>query len=71
MSDLVRDLLSLADRLERHRLEQRDHVLIRRETRAGDGPIRHPEPVRRKESLRGAHSASQRASVWNWKSKGT
>jgi hypothetical protein len=66
----VHDLIELAQRLE-HCRSSPPGTLIRREQRVRDGPNRHPEPLARKESLRGAHSASQRASVWNWKSKGT
>jgi hypothetical protein len=69
MNDGIRDLIEIAQRLE-HCRSCPPGPLIRREPRARDGPRRYPEPLRRKESRSGAHSASQRASVWNWKSKG-
>ncbi len=58
MNDEIHDLIELALRLDHHRLEQRDHVLIRREPRARDGPRRYPEPLRRKESHHGPPGAS-------------
>jgi hypothetical protein len=71
MTDAIHDLIELAARLEHCRLEQRDHVLIRREPRARDGPIRHPEPLRSETRRSGAHSASQHGSrPIDYRSKG-
>jgi hypothetical protein len=59
MTDEIRSLLELALRLEHHHLEQRDHVLIRRELRDRDGPTRYPEPLRRNETLTGPNKRSE------------
>ena len=67
----IHDLFELALRLEHHRLEQRDHVLIHREQRVRDGPRRHQDPLWRKESLSGAKNASHdEKPTFNWRSKG-
>ncbi len=54
----IHDLIELALRLE-HCRSLPPGLLRHREPRARDGPRRYPEPLRRKESLRRAHSASE------------
>jgi len=54
----VHDLIEIAQRLE-HRRSSPPGPLIRRETRARDGPKRYPEPLARKESRHGHPGASQ------------
>jgi hypothetical protein len=65
----IHELIELAQRLEHHR-SLPPRPLFRRGNPTRDGPAMTRSPLRRKESRSGAHSASQRASVWNWKSKG-
>jgi hypothetical protein len=67
----IHDLLELALRLEHHRLEQREHVLIRRGNPARDGPRRSPDTLRPETRRSGPPGASQHEKrIFDWKSKG-
>jgi hypothetical protein len=71
MTDTIRDLIELAQRLE-HGRSLPPTPLIRRGNPARDGPKRSPDTLRRNEVHHGPHSAPQRQSgqfrgVWQIK----